>query len=470
MAIIGVDALMRELGGGNHIVSNTKDESVFILKGAEESSVDFYNGVLVDSLKGVNVMYNDLWNIFKREMRNGTFGKMISPILLDEKSEEYLLFTLYAVEIKYLNDPLGDDLNDNNLNKVRRLIMYFLRKIGFKQDEGYSMFHNKDSIVSQEEYSVEDTIGDISNSGVLEAINQEMVKMSYYNGFGALSRTLVTKYNQGYKNVFGGKEQFIIFHPDEKGIVSRVSNETDRIGDEDARSVSNQLNLVIFSLVEFLSKVYNDSKQDDSHDEILRKLRQRADNIPKNTKCISHLDASDKTFLRKCIIDFTERAKDDNSVDIYSLFGDIEFRFRNTFKGVDKLALSAQEWVYLAYNIKASCSACLRNDGSVSVFVTNHEDLVRISEYHYSSQNLCKCLDLFLPKEDGVPYIDLSLPSGASFRVYNPMLSFVVDGLSILDAMVNTERKASYFEMYDSDLDADSPTLDGHFKMYFNYM
>jgi len=35
---------------------------------------------------------------------------------------------------------------------------------------------------------------------------------------------------------------------------------------------------------------------------------------------------------------------------------------------------------------------------------------------------------------------------------------------------VNTERKASYFEMYDSDLDADSPTLDGHFKMYFNYM
>ena len=314
---------------------------------------------------------------------------------------------------------------------------------------------------------MEDTIGDISNSGILETINQEMVKMSYDNGFGALSRTLVTKYNQGYKNVFGGNEQFIIFHPDEKGIVSRVSNETDRIGDEDARSVSNQLNLAIFSLVEFLSKVYNDSKQDDSHEDILKKLRKKADNMP-NTECISHLDESDKMFLRKCIIDFTERAKDDNSVDIYSLFGDIEFRFSNTFKGVNKLALSAQEWVYLAYNIKASCSACLRDDGSVSVFVTNDE--VRISEHHYSSQNLCKCLDLFLPKEDGVSYIDLSLQSGSSLRVYNPMLSFVVDGLSILDAMVNTERKASYFEMYDSDLDADSPTLDGHFKMYFNYM
>lgn len=467
MAIIGVDALIKELGNGDNIVSNTKDESVFILKGAEESSVDFYKGVLVDSLKGVNVMYNDFWDIFKREMRNGTFGKMISPILLDEKSEEYILFTLYASEINYLNEPFEDDLNDNNLNKVRRLIMHFLRQKGFKQDEAYSIYHNKDSAVSKEEYSVEDTIGDISNSGILETINQEMVKMSYDNGFGALSRTLVTKYNQGYKNVFGGNEQFIIFHPDEKGIVSRVSNETDRIGDEDARSVSNQLNLAIFSLVEFLSKVYNDSKQDDSHEDILKKLRKKADNMP-NTECISHLDESDKMFLRKCIIDFTERAKDDNSVDIYSLFGDIEFRFSNTFKGVNKLALSAQEWVYLAYNIKASCSACLRDDGSVSVFVTNDE--VRISEHHYSSQNLCKCLDLFLPKEDGVSYIDLSLQSGSSLRVYNPMLSFVVDGLSILDAMVNTERKASYFEMYDSDLDADSPTLDGHFKMYFNYM
>lgn len=467
MAIIGVDALIKELGNGDNIVSNTKDESVFILKGAEESSVDFYKGVLVDSLKGVNVMYNDFWDIFKREMRNGTFGKMISPILLDEKSEEYILFTLYASEINYLNEPFEDDLNDNNLNKVRRLIMHFLRQKGFKQDEAYSIYHNKDSAVSKEEYSVDDTIGDISNSGILETINQEMVKMSYDNGFGALSRTLVTKYNQGYKNVFGGNEQFIIFHPDEKGIVSRVSNETDRIGDEDARSVSNQLNLAIFSLVEFLSKVYNDSKQDDSHEDILKKLRKKADNMP-NTECISHLDESDKMFLRKCIIDFTERAKDDNSVDIYSLFGDIEFRFSNTFKGVNKLALSAQEWVYLAYNIKASCSACLRDDGSVSVFVTNDE--VRISEHHYSSQNLCKCLDLFLPKEDGVSYIDLSLQSGSSLRVYNPMLSFVVDGLSILDAMVNTERKASYFEMYDSDLDADSPTLDGHFKMYFNYM
>lgn len=467
MAIIGVDALIKELGNGDNIVSNTKDESVFILKGAEESSVDFYKGVLVDSLKGVNVMYNDFWDIFKREMRNGTFGKMISPILLDEKSEEYILFTLYASEINYLNEHFEDDLNDNNLNKVRRLIMHFLRQKGFKQDEAYSIYHNKDSAVSKEEYSVEDTIGDISNSGILETINQEMVKMSYDNGFGALSRTLVTKYNQGYKNVFGGNEQFIIFHPDEKGIVSRVSNETDRIGDEDARSVSNQLNLAIFSLVEFLSKVYNDSKQDDSHEDILKKLRKKADNMP-NTECISHLDESDKMFLRKCIIDFTERAKDDNSVDIYSLFGDIEFRFSNTFKGVNKLALSAQEWVYLAYNIKASCSACLRDDGSVSVFVTNDE--VRISEHHYSSQNLCKCLDLFLPKEDGVSYIDLSLQSGSSLRVYNPMLSFVVDGLSILDAMVNTERKASYFEMYDSDLDADSPTLDGHFKMYFNYM
>ena len=469
MAIIGVDALIKELGGGNHIVSNTKDESVFILKGAEEPSVDFYKGVLVDSLKGVNVMYNDFWGVFKREMRNGTFGKMISPILLDEKSEEYLLFTLYASEINYLNEPFEDDLNDNNLNKVRRLIMLFLREKGFKQDEAYSMFHNKDSIVSQEEYSVEDTIGDISNSGILETINQEMVKMSYDNGFGALSRILITKYNQGYKNVFEGKEQFIIFHPDERRIVSRVSNETDRIGDEDARSVSNQLNLAIFSLVEFLANVYNDCKQDDSHEEILKKLRKKADNMP-NTECISHLDASDKTFLRKCIIDFTERAKDDNSVDIYSLFGDIEFRFRNTFKGVNKLALSAQEWVYLAYNIKASCSACLRDDGSVSVFVTNDEDLVRISEYHYSSQNLCKCLDLFLPKQDGVSFIDLSLQSGSSLRVYNPMLSFVVDGLSILDAMVNTDREVSDFETYDSDLDANSPTLGGHFKMYFNYM
>ena len=466
MAIIGVDALMRELGGGNHIVSNTKDESLFILKGAEESSVDFYKGVLVDSLKGVNIMYNDLWDIFKREMRNGTFGKKISPILLDEKSEEYLLFTLYATEINYLNDHF-DDINDNMANNVIRLIMLFLRTKGFKQDEAYMIYRKEDTAISQEEYSVEDATEDIFDSGVLETINQEMVKMSYDNGFGALSRTLVTKYNQGYKNVFGGNEQFIIFHPDEKGIVSRVSNETDRIGDEDARSVSNQLNLAIFSLVEFLSKVYNDSKQDDSHEDILKKLRKKADNMP-NTECISHLDESDKMFLRKCIIDFTERAKDDNSVDIYSLFGDIEFRFSNTFKGVNKLALSAQEWVYLAYNIKASCSACLRDDGSVSVFVTNDE--VRISEHHYSSQNLCKCLDLFLPKEDGVSYIDLSLQSGSSLRVYNPMLSFVVDGLSILDAMVNTERKASYFEMYDSDLDADSPTLDGHFKMYFNYM
>lgn len=469
MAIIGVDALMRELGGGNHIVSNTKDESLFILKGAEESSMDFYKGVLVDSLKGVNIMYNDLWDIFKREMRNGTFGKKISPILLDKKSEEYLLLTLYAVEINYLNEPFEDDLNDNNLNKVRRLIMLFLRKKGFKQDEAYSMFHNKDSIVSQEEYSVEDTIGDISNSGVLETINKEMVKMSHDNGLGALSRTLVTKYNGGYKNVFGGKEQFLIFHPDERDIVSRVSNETDRIGNEDARSVSNQLNLAIFSLVEFLANVYNDCKQDDSHEEILKKLRKKADNMP-NTKCISHLDASDKTFLRECIIDFTERDKDDNSVDIYSLFGDIELRFRHTFKGVNKLARSAQEWVDLAYHSKASCSSCLRNDGSVSVFITNDEDLIRISEYHYSSQNLCKCLDLFLPKEDGVPYIDLSLPSGSSLRIYNPMLSFVVDGFSILDAMANTERKASYFEMYDSNLDADSPTLGGSLKMYFNYM
>lgn len=469
MAIISVDALMRELGGGNHIVSNTKDDALFILKGAEESSVDFYKGVLVDSLKGANVMYNDLWNIFKREMRKGTFGKMISPILLDEKSEEYLLFTLYAVEINYLNEPFEDDLNDNNLNKVRRLIMYFLRKIGFKQDEAYSMFHNKDSIVSQEEYSVEDTIGDISNSGVLEAINQEMVKISHDNVLGALSHTLVTKYNQGYKNVFGGKEQFIIFHPDERGIVSRVSNETDRIGDEDARSVSNQLNLVIFSLVEFFANVYNACKQDDSYEELLKKLRERADKMP-NTKCISHLDAGDKMFLKKCIVDFTERAKDDNSVDIYSLFGDIELRFRHTFKGVNKLARNAQDWVDLAYNVRVSCSSCLRNDGSVSVFTTNDEDLIRISEYHYSSQNLCKCLDLFLPKEDGVPYIDLSLSSGSSLRVYNPMFSFVVDGFSILDAMVNTDRDVSDFEMYDSDLDANSPTLGGRFKMYFNYM
>lgn len=460
---------MRELGGGNHIVSNTKDDALFILKGAEEPSVDFYKGVLVDSLKGVNVMYNDLWNIFKREMRNGTFGKMISPILLDEKSEEYLLFTLYAVEINYLGDPFEDDLNDNNLNKVRRLIMYFLRKIGFKQDEAYSMFHNKDSVVSQEEYSVEDTIGDISNSGVLETINKEMVKMSHDNDLGALSRTLVTKYNGGYKNVFGGKEQFIVFHPDERGITSRLSNETDRIGDEDARSVSNYLNLSIFSLVEFVSNVYNDYKQDDSHEEILKKLRYKADNMP-NTECISHLDESDKMSLRKCIIDFTERAKDDNSVDIYSLFGDLSFRFNHTFKGVNKLARSAQDWVDLTYNTKSSCSACLRNDGSLSVFVTNDEDLIRISEYHYSSQNLCRCLDLFLPKEDGVTYIDISLPSESSFRVYSPMLSFVVDGFSILEAMVNTERKASYFEMYDSDLDADSPTLGGRFKMYFNYM
>ena len=51
MAIIDVDVLMRKFAG-NHIVSNTKDESLFILNGAEESSVDFYKGVLVDSLKG----------------------------------------------------------------------------------------------------------------------------------------------------------------------------------------------------------------------------------------------------------------------------------------------------------------------------------------------------------------------------------------------------------------------------------
>lgn len=459
---------MRELGGGNHIVSNTKEDALFILKGGEEPSVDFYKGVLVDSLKGVNVMYNDLWGIFKREMRNGTFGKMISPILLDEKSEEYLLFTLYAVEINYLNDPF-EDINDNMANEVRRLIMLFLGKKGFNQGEAYTIYHKKDSVISKEEYSVEDATEDIFDSGVLETINQEMVKMSHDNGLGALSRTLVTKYNQGYKNVFGGKEQFIIFHPDERDIMSRVSNETDRIGNEDVRSLSNQLNLAIFSLVEFLANVYNDCKQDDSYEELLKKIRERADKMP-NTKCISHLDAGDKMFLKKCIVDFTEMAKDDNSVDIYSLFGDIELRFRHTFKGVNKLARSAQEWVDLAYNSKASCSSCLRNDGSVSVFITNDEDLIRISEYHYSSQNLCKCLDLFLPKEDGVPYIDLSLSSGASFRVYNPMLSFVVDGLSILDAMVNTERKASYFEMYDSDLDADSPTLGGRFKMYFNYM
>ena len=467
MAIIDVDVLMRKFAG-NHIVSNTKDESVFILKGAEESSVDFYKGVLVDSLKGTNVMYNDLWDIFKREMRNGTFGKMISPILLDKKSEEYLLFTLYATEINYLNDPF-DDINDNRANNVIRLIMLFLRTKGFKQDEAYMIYRKEDTAISQEEYSVEDATEDIFDSGVLETINQEMVKMSHDNGLGALVRVSYSKYNQGYKNVFGGKEQFIIFHPDERGIMSRLSNETDRIGDEDARSVSNQLNLAIFSLVEFVSNVYNDSKQDDSHEEILKKLRKKADNMPK-TKCISHLDASDKTFLRECIIDFTERAKDDNSVDIYSLFGDLSFRLSHTFKGVNKLARSAQDWIDLTYNTKSSCSACLRNDGSVSVFITNDEDLIRISEYHYSSQNLCKCLDLFLPKEDGVPYIDLSLPSGSSFRVYNPMLSFIVDGLSILESMVNTERKASYFEMYDSDLDADSPTLDGHFKMYFNYM
>ena len=468
MAIIGVDALMRELGGGNHIVSNTKDESLFILKGAEESSMDFYKGVLVDSLKGANAMYNDLWNMFKQEMRNGTFGKMISPILLDEKSEEYLLLTLYAFEINYLHDPF-DDINEDMANNVRRFIMLFLSEKGFKQGEAYTIYHNKESVISQDEYSVKDAIKDISNSGVLETINQEMVKMSHDNGLGALSRVLVSKYNQGYKNVFGGKEQFIIFHPDERGITGRLSNETNRIGDEDARSVSKHLNLAIFSLVEFLSNVYNDSKEDDSHEEILKKLRKKADNMP-NTECISNLDANDKTFLRKCIIDFTERAKDDNSVDIYSLFGDISFRFSRTFKGVNKLARSAQDWIDLAYNTKSLCSACLRNDGSLSVFVTNDEDLIRVSEYHYSSQNLCKCLDLFLPKEDGVPYIDLSLPSGASFRVYNPMVSFVVDGLSILDAMANTDQKASYFGMYDSDLDADSPTLVGNFKMYFNYM
>ena len=453
---------------GNHIVSNTKDESVFILKGAEEPSVDFYKGVLVDSLKGANVMYNDLWDIFKREMCNGTFGKMISPILLDKKSEEYLLFTLYATEINYLNDPF-DDINDNMANNVIRLIMLFLRTKGFKQDEAYMIYRKEDTAISQEEYSVEDATEDIFDSGVLETINQEMVKMSHYNDLGALSRTLVTKYNQGYKNVFGGKEQFIIFHPDERGIVSMVSNETDRIGDEDVRSVSNYLNLSIFSLVEFVSNVYNDSKQDDSHEEILKKLRYKADNMP-NTECISHLDESDKMSLRKCIIDFTERAKDDNSVDIYSLFGDLSFRFNHTFKGVNKLAHSAKDWIDLTYNTKSSCSACLRNDGSFSVFITNDEDLIRISEYHYSSQNLCKCLDLFLPKEDGVSYIDLSLPSGSSLRVYNPMLSFVVDGLSILDAMVNTDREASDFETYDSDLDANSPTLGGRFKMYFNYM
>ena len=453
---------------GNHIVSNTKDESVFILKGAEEPSVDFYKGVLVDSLKGANVMYNDLWDIFKREMCNGTFGKMISPILLDKKSEEYLLFTLYATEINYLNDPF-DDINDNMANNVIRLIMLFLRTKGFKQDEAYMIYRKEDTAISQEEYSVEDATEDIFDSGVLETINQEMVKMSHDNDLGALSRTLVTKYNQGYKNVFGGKEQFIIFHPDERGIVSMVSNETDRIGDEDVRSVSNYLNLSIFSLVEFVSNVYNDSKQDDSHEEILKKLRYKADNMP-NTECISHLDESDKMSLRKCIIDFTERAKDDNSVDIYSLFGDLSFRFNHTFKGVNKLAHSAKDWIDLTYNTKSSCSACLRNDGSFSVFITNDEDLIRISEYHYSSQNLCKCLDLFLPKEDGVSYIDLSLPSGSSLRVYNPMLSFVVDGLSILDAMVNTDREASDFETYDSDLDANSPTLGGRFKMYFNYM
>lgn len=468
MAIIDVDVLMRKFAG-NHIVSNTKDESVFILKGAEEPSVDFYKGVLVDSLKGANVMYNDLWDIFKREMCNGTFGKMISPILLDKKSEEYLLFTLYATEINYLNDPF-DDINDNMANNVIRLIMLFLRTKWFKQDEAYMIYRKEDTAISQEEYSVEDATEDIFDSGVLETINQEMVKMSHDNDLGALSRTLVTKYNQGYKNVFGGKEQFIIFHPDERGIVSMVSNETDRIGDEDVRSVSNYLNLSIFSLVEFVSNVYNDSKQDDSHEEILKKLRYKADNMP-NTECISHLDESDKMSLRKCIIDFTERAKDDNSVDIYSLFGDLSFRFNHTFKGVNKLAHSAKDWIDLTYNTKSSCSACLRNDGSFSVFITNDEDLVRISEYHYSSQNLCRCLDLFLPKEDGVTYIDISLPSGSSLRVYNPMLSFVVDGLSILEAaMVNTERKASYFEMYDSDLDADIPTLEGHFKMYFNYM
>lgn len=468
MAIIGVDALMRELGGGNHIVSNTKDESLFILKGAEESSMDFYKGVLVDSLKGANAMYNDLWNMFKQEMRNGTFGKMISPILLDEKSEEYLLLTLYAFEINYLNDPF-DDINEDMANNVRRFIMLFLSEKGFKQGEAYTIYHKEESAISQGEYSVKDAIKDISNSGILETINQEMVKMSHDNGLGALSRVLVSKYNQGYKNVFGGKEQFIVFHPDERGITSRLSNETNRIGDEDARGVSKHLNLAIFSLVEFLSNVYNDSKEDDSHEEILKKLRKKADNMP-NTECISHLDASDKTFLRECIIDFTERAKDDDSVDIYSLFGDISFRFSRTFKGVNKLARSAQDWVDLAYNTKSLCSACLRNDGSLSVFVTNDEDLIRVSEYHYSSQNLCKCLDLFLPKEDGVPYIDLSLPSGASFRVYNPMGSFVVDGLSILDAMANTDQKASDFGMYDSDLDADSPTLVGNFKMYFNYM
>lgn len=467
MAIIDVDVLMRKFAG-NHIVSNTKDESVFILKGAEEPSVDFYKGVLVDSLKGANVMYNDLWDIFKREMCNGTFGKMISPILLDKKSEEYLLFTLYATEINYLNDPF-DDINDNMANNVIRLIMLFLRTKGFKQDEAYMIYRKEDTAISQEEYSVEDATEDIFDSGVLETINQEMVKMSHYNDLGALSRTLVTKYNQGYKNVFGGKEQFIIFHPDERGIVSMVSNETDRIGDEDVRSVSNYLNLSIFSLVEFVSNVYNDSKQDDSHEEILKKLRYKADNMP-NTECISHLDESDKMSLRKCIIDFTERAKDDNSVDIYSLFGDLSFRFNHTFKGVNKLAHSAKDWIDLTYNTKSSCSACLRNDGSFSVFITNDEDLIRISEYHYSSQNLCKCLDLFLPKEDGVSYIDLSLPSGSSLRVYNPMLSFVVDGLSILDAMVNTDREASDFETYDSDLDANSPTLGGRFKMYFNYM
>ena len=467
MAIIDVDVLMRKFAG-NHIVSNTKDESLFILNGAEESSVDFYKGVLVDSLKGANVMYNDLWDIFKREMRNCTFGKKISPILLDEKSEEYLLLTLYAVEIDYIQDPF-DDINDNMANEVGRLIMLFLRKKGFNQGEAYTIYHKKDSAISQEEYSVEDAIDDIFDSGVFGTINQEMVKMSHDNDLGALSRVLVSKYNQGYKNVFGGKEQFIVFHPDERGITSRLSNETDRIGDEDTRSVSNYLNLFIFSLVEFVSNVYNDSKQDDSHEEILKKLRNKADNMP-NTECISHLDESDKMSLRKCIIDFTERAKDDNSVDIYSLFGDLSFRFNHTFKGVNKLAHSAKDWIDLTYNTKSSCSACLRNDGSLSVFVANDEDLIRISEYHYSSQNLCRCLDLFLPKEDGVTYIDISLPSGSSLRVYNPMLSFVVDGLSILEDMVNTERKASYFEMYDSDLDADSPTLDGHFKMYFNYM